>query len=660
MIVATAEDLEALLPNCEREIVKQERFVDEFSNVLIEVPDAASKYRVLKDYGIQFPKYIVSAFESQHDYEPEKDIEWLYHNIALIAAGKEPKDWEYSKVLCFAAVRTGQVQIVLHILQKFENMLTQLLEPDDEGLSALHIAVRNRDTKMVQLLLKLGANPNQTSTKNPALILSPVHIAGFAGGLEVVKLFDQKHLLVEDEQYHRSSLFFAVQSNSVDVVDYILSEGIENVDNVVFPGFSFTPIHLAAMKGAKETAQLLVEKFNVDVDLILPNGVTPLHYAVFVNNVDMVRFMVEELGATSNICDDQGWSVMHFAAEKNYHHIIKYLLSIDAQHSPRSSTGETPLRLAIHNNHFRTIELLLHAGADTSKVDNHGRTDLHHCVMAGSVEIVELVLSSSLDRFNHTDEFGWTPLHYAAERNDPDIIRLLVLHGCDVHVHDTEGRSPLQIAVLLEREFSWRTLLILGAKPDHKDHHGVTALHMAAGRKRADILSELVESNTQPDVDIADDRGRTPLHVAGYSGSVVCVKVLVNHGAETCAVDKNGCTPIHAAVEGSQLLVLEELIASGVPLNTLNNDGHLAIHYAPPHSDLFQYLETVSQPAEGYSAQVDDILIDENEGSQQSPEPQNIKEHYDYTVKPPKQVTPKAPSSPVSESELFVLRTPLM
>ena len=49
---------------------------------------------------------------------------------------------------------------------------------------------------------------------------------------------------------------------------------------------------------------------------------------------------------------------------------------------------------------------------------------------------------------NATDSDGWTPLHYAAERDDEECIAALLAAGADMSIKDNEGHTPFRLAVI--------------------------------------------------------------------------------------------------------------------------------------------------------------------------------------------------------------------
>ena len=48
---------------------------------------------------------------------------------------------------------------------------------------------------------------------------------------------------------------------------------------------------------------------------------------------------------------------------------------------------------------------------------------------------------------------------------------------------------------------------------------------------------------------MSDDCGNTPLHIAAMQGNLNAVTLLVNHNAQTNAVNEDIKTPVHLAAE---------------------------------------------------------------------------------------------------------------
>ena len=71
-----------------------------------------------------------------------------------------------------------------------------------------------------------------------------------------------------------------------------------------------------------------------------------------------------------------------------------------------------------------------------------GRTTLH---TAPNWKVAERLIANGAG-VNDKDDYGVTPLHYAAHTGSGDLVELLIAHTADVNTKDNEGRIPLDCA----------------------------------------------------------------------------------------------------------------------------------------------------------------------------------------------------------------------
>lgn len=124
------------------------------------------------------------------------------------------------------------------------------------------------------------------------------------------------------------------------------------------------------------------------------------------------------------------------------------------------------------------------------------------------------------------------------------------------------GYSPLQFAAGRNDAEAVRALLAAGADTEYRDHNGDRALLWAARGLNAESLRLLLEAGSPPDSD--DDRyGRTALMDAAFVGQAKSVRLLLDHGADIHRFDQSGDTALHYAARGGSSDVARMLLDGG-------------------------------------------------------------------------------------------------
>jgi ankyrin repeat protein len=141
-----------------------------------------------------------------------------------------------------------------------------------------------------------------------------------------------------------------------------------------------------------------------------------------------------------------------------------------------------------------------------------------------------------------------TPLITAISLHKSDFAELLVQKGADVELTADNGESPVMTAAWHCDTEITRLLLEHGAKVNHNDRDGQTALGSAADACRsADMIKLLIAYGAQ--VNAKTNRGRTPLIIAAFNGNELAVRELVQADADLNAKDAEGDTAESSACE---------------------------------------------------------------------------------------------------------------
>ncbi|KAJ9607049.1 hypothetical protein H2200_008121 [Cladophialophora chaetospira] len=276
-------------------------------------------------------------------------------------------------------------------------------------------------------------------------------------------------------------------------------------------------------------------------------------------------------------------------------------------------------------------------------LDDQGKSLLYHAldmrVASVDTKLILLLLHHG-GLVQNADSEGMTCLHYAALRNDTQLIRILLVAGFDVNVavdreniavanFDTSvlvsngrGLTPLHVAAYFCRPAATQALLEAGANPLACDAFGSSPLHLAVspalpGRRNNDMWSEFMympeeiweDPENEAEVErvleearnmrqsvlnclcealktpnnIHDDQDRTALHWIPYGRSSIVIETvsyLLGRGHERLVQDAGGKTPIHLAAKAGDVSSVEILLTQPQDLALKDADGRMALHFA--------------------------------------------------------------------------------
>lgn len=167
----------------------------------------------------------------------------------------------------------------------------------------------------------------------------------------------------------------------------------------------------------------------------------------------------------------------------------------------------------------------------------------------GDVEAVKELVRKGAD-VNLAQGDGMTALHWAAARNQPELVQVLVKAGAKLESTTRIGAfTPLHVAAREGSVAATQALLVAGAKVDAASTVGTTPLHFAALGGNPQVVAALIEKGA--DVNAAEPAyGQTPLMLAAAQGRTEAVKVLLQHGANAAAVAKEVNLVQRAAEDG--------------------------------------------------------------------------------------------------------------
>ncbi|MER9120667.1 ankyrin repeat domain-containing protein [Mesorhizobium sp. M0954] len=156
-------------------------------------------------------------------------------------------------------------------------------------------------------------------------------------------------------------------------------------------------------------------------------------------------------------------------------------------------------------------------------------------------------------------------IHDAAMKGDVAAITAALDAGAGVDESDGHA-TPLYLAVRDGHFAAAKLLVARGA-----DVNAVTDLRLgpalmpALAKRRIDLVNLLLDGGANPN---SQRTRENALHIAVRSGCLDCVKALVEAGADVNAKTKDGKTPLHLAKFTGQREVADYLLSHGVVLPT--------------------------------------------------------------------------------------------
>lgn len=183
---------------------------------------------------------------------------------------------------------------------------------------------------------------------------------------------------------------------------------------------------------------------------------------------------------------------------------------------------------AVRAGSLKGVEELLFEGADPNvhyHIPSHEKIEPEEQLMvqifmhAGMKELAEKEIKYFKEREKQPGYYsweGWAPLHLAAYKGSPKIVRLLLKHDANVNERASEGKgeTPLHIAAK-EEGYSEEIILrlyIAGADINAQDKDGLTPLHIALLNKNFWVAHTFM--GLSADSSISDAQGRTAYDIA--------------------------------------------------------------------------------------------------------------------------------------------------
>ncbi|KAH7268224.1 ankyrin repeat-containing domain protein [Fusarium solani] len=188
------------------------------------------------------------------------------------------------------------------------------------------------------------------------------------------------------------------------------------------------------------------------------------------------------------------------------------------------------------------------------------------------------------------DDRGCTPLMVAAEMRPELVVELILTCSTDADVQDLgTGKSwprPLHLAAARKSPGIVRKLINRGAQVNARmeDNFGATLVHLAAQQGDLQVLEAMFEA--QVELDFPDGLGQTALHLAVGYGHQKVVPWLQRKGFDIDKPNAAGVRPLEVALGKQDFDMARLLVGQGAGIDGMPSTHHPYLHVAAYHGIL--------------------------------------------------------------------------
>lgn len=320
------------------------------------------------------------------------------------------------------------------------------------ALTALHLAFRNQNQSMIDLILSghsyITENPVNseglshfhiacTTRNNPGIVHSFLK-----SGVDIDMTLNNKKLAYREY----TPLSFAIEYECIDVIKILLLYNPYEED-IMSRTSNVSIIKLFHSKFKREEMKDMVSNLEL----------SKLHVACINNNVTDIRKLLNNNALINSRInsDSPSWlsyTPLHLAVCGEHLDIIRLLIDSDADMTAKDARAKTPLHLAFENKNNKIVDLILsvYPNVNYNPMDNKGLSHFHVACARGNLSVIKQFVRNRVD-INHQVNFesvfwpGYTALHFACHFRHTKVIELLLSQDANITLYNGLGTTPLEL-----------------------------------------------------------------------------------------------------------------------------------------------------------------------------------------------------------------------
>ena len=231
---------------------------------------------------------------------------------------------------------------------------------------------------------------------------------------------------------------------------------------------------------------------------------------------------------------------------------------------------------------------------DSQFAEQRNFSDLHKIILQIRPGSIREELQRSTASLDTVDATGRSPLSWAAQRADAEVVEVLLEYGADPNNNDRTNMTPLHYAAQAKTPECLLVLIEHGARITQQAR-GWNALHSAcAFRDNIDYIKPLLDRGIE--INKRTYAGKSALSLAVLYNHTRSAAFLISVGAELNVLDKEGLSPLALSIIFKNLESLKLLLQSGATHEITSEGGDTLLHLVAkfPDVEIINYLSGYS------------------------------------------------------------------
>lgn len=377
------------------------------------------------------------------------------------------------------------------ILQELINYSNNIDQVNEEGETALEVALTRNHIASVKILLDAGASP-----------YNGINFAATYGIEEQFKLLIQYVNLDEIAEGHLTPVQSAISYNNDELALLAIHQQVFNSEDLRWAIQHGTEALIEAM---------LVQDPSIINGLLQPDNVTPLFYAAYVNQPSVVNLLLNA-GADPQTVTENGTNPLMIAAKKGHVEVVECLIE-HINPNLSDNRGLTALHASVRAKQTAAVNKLLEYKIDIDKPNMKGDTALELAIKckAGN-SIIKALLKKGADPIKS--------INNAIEKDDREMFNLLLKYVTIDHINDF-STTPLARAINNNHSEMAEKLIDNGLFTSEDFIYAIT-------NAQSNLVWRMLENGANAN---STNETKPPLHYAVESGDTKTIEYLINKGA---------------------------------------------------------------------------------------------------------------------------------